>query len=74
MNPNTPDITLIRDRLTALEESFENLSRRLETICLPARVKTEEAASEPPIDKSHVRGRLERLIEQVSDLQQRLEL
>ncbi len=65
--------TTIRDRITTLEEQIEKLRARLETVLVPV-PPTEAGTVAPQPATSHVRGRLESLIDQVGDLHQRLEV
>lgn len=65
--------TTIRDRITTLEEQIEKLRARLDTVLVPA-PPTVAGTVAPTPATSHVRERLESLIDQVSDLQQRLEI
>jgi hypothetical protein len=64
--------TTIRDRITTLEEQVSKLRERLETVLVPSPPTTAGVSPQPAT--SHVRGRLESLIDQVSDISGRLEL
>jgi ElaB/YqjD/DUF883 family membrane-anchored ribosome-binding protein len=73
LNQTSPDPTLIRDRITTLEEEIGRLRDRLDTVLVsPAPTATD--AREAQTARSSVRGRLEVLIEQVRDTLARLEL
>jgi uncharacterized protein YceH (UPF0502 family) len=65
--------TLIRDRISSLEDEVASLRERLDTVLAPASPTAVEASTSRS-GGSQVRGRLESLVEQLRDLQARLEL
>lgn len=69
-----PENSPIQDRITTLEENIANMRQRLDPLMGLTPVPISTQGSTPPSTRSHIRGRLEALIEEVQDISARLEI